>query len=71
MTGNIVIAGVDALTCVVLSKAEKYVAYGELVGTTKYTTLYPRCCTNRGRYNQVKLYFCVSCDYHNEQRLFP
>ena len=43
MTGNIVISGVDALTCVLLSKAEKYVAYWELVDTTKYTTLYPRC----------------------------
>ena len=71
MTGNIVISGVDALMCVVLSKAEKYVAYGELVGTTKYTMLYPRRCTNRGRYNQGQLYFCVSSDYHNEQRLFP
>jgi hypothetical protein len=36
MTGNIVISGVDVLMCLMLSKAEKYVACGELVGTTKY-----------------------------------
>jgi hypothetical protein len=36
ITGNIVISGVDALMCVVLSKAEKYVAYGELVGSVPH-----------------------------------
>jgi len=35
MTCNIVICEVDALMCVVLSKQEKQVPYGELVGTTE------------------------------------
>ena len=39
MTGNVVISEVDALTYVVLSKAEKHVACGELVGTTECVTL--------------------------------
>jgi hypothetical protein len=39
MTANVVMSEVDALMCVVLSKAEKYVSYGELVGTTECTTL--------------------------------
>jgi hypothetical protein len=39
MIGNIVISEVDALTHVVLSEAEKYVSYGELVGTTECITL--------------------------------
>jgi hypothetical protein len=30
---------VDAFICVVLSKAEKHMPYGELVGTTKCITL--------------------------------
>jgi len=34
MTRNIVICEVDALMYVVLSKQEKHVPYGELVGTT-------------------------------------
>jgi hypothetical protein len=35
MTGNVVTSEVDALTYVVLSKAEKHVPHGELVGTTE------------------------------------
>ena len=35
MTGNVVISKVEAVMYVILSKAEKYVPYGELVGTTK------------------------------------
>jgi hypothetical protein len=35
VTGNAVISEVDALMCVVLSKAEKHVPNGELVGTTE------------------------------------
>ena len=38
MTGNVVISEVDALMYVVLSKAEKHVPYGELIGTTECTT---------------------------------
>jgi hypothetical protein len=34
MIGNDSVSEVDALMYVVLSKAEKYVPYGELVGTT-------------------------------------
>jgi hypothetical protein len=36
MTDLVVISEVVALMCVVLSKAEKHVAYGKLVGTTEY-----------------------------------
>jgi hypothetical protein len=39
MTGNVVKPEVDALMFDVLSKAEKHVPYGELVGTTERTTL--------------------------------
>jgi hypothetical protein len=35
MTGNVIISKVDVLTYVVLSKEEKHVPYGELVGTTE------------------------------------
>jgi hypothetical protein len=35
MTGNFVISEVDAVMYVLLSKAEKHVPYGELVGTTE------------------------------------
>jgi hypothetical protein len=35
MTGNVVISEVDAVMYVVLSKAEKHVPKGELVGTTE------------------------------------
>ena len=50
MNGNVVISEVDDRMYVVLSKVEKHVPYGELVGTTECITLYPRCRTNRGRY---------------------
>jgi hypothetical protein len=39
MTSNVVKSKVDTLMYVVLSKAEKYVPYGELVGTTMYNFL--------------------------------
>jgi len=39
MTGNVIISKVDTLMYVILSKAEKYVPYGELVGTTMYNIL--------------------------------
>jgi hypothetical protein len=35
MTGNVVISEVDAVMYVVLSKAEKHLPYGELLGTTE------------------------------------
>jgi len=38
-TGNVVIFDVNAVIYVLLSRAEKYVHYGEVVGTTKYITL--------------------------------
>jgi len=56
LIGNVVISKVDTLKYVVLSEVEKHVRYGELVDTTKRLTLYPRCRTNRGRYNRVPLY---------------
>ena len=39
MTDNVVISEVDCLVYVALSKAEKHVPYGQLVGTTEYITL--------------------------------
>ena len=53
--GNVVISEVDVPTYVVLTKAEKHASSGELVGTTECITLYPRCRTNRGRYNRAQL----------------
>jgi len=35
ITDNVVISEIDVLMCVVPSKAEKHVTYGELVGTRK------------------------------------
>jgi len=35
MTGNVVVSVFDALTHVLLSKAENHVPYGELAGTTE------------------------------------
>jgi hypothetical protein len=55
MNGNVVISKVGATTYVVVSKAEDHNTYGELIGTTECITLYPRCRTNLGRYNRVKL----------------
>ena len=46
MTGNVVTSEADALMYVILSKGEKHIPYGELVGTTECITLRPRCCTN-------------------------
>jgi hypothetical protein len=62
MTGN-VISVVDAATYVVLSKAKEHVSYGDLVGTVECMTLYPRQCTNRCRYNLVKLYIISNFTY--------
>jgi len=39
MTGNVITSKVDTLMYVMLSKAEKYVPYGELVCTTMYNIL--------------------------------
>jgi hypothetical protein len=39
MTGNVVIFDVDAVIYVLLSRAEKYVHYGEVVGTIECITL--------------------------------
>jgi hypothetical protein len=39
MTGCVVISEVDALTYVILSKAEKHMPYRELIGTAECTTL--------------------------------
>jgi len=63
MTGNVFISEVNALTHVVLSKAERHLPYGELVGTRKRITFYPRCRTNRGRYNPVHLYLYFYCNH--------
>ena len=38
MYGSVIISEVDALMYVVLSKAEKHVPYGEIVGTTARVT---------------------------------
>jgi hypothetical protein len=51
MIGSVTMSEIDALMYVVLSKAEKHVPHGALVGITACMTLYPRCQTNRGRYN--------------------
>jgi len=39
MTGNVVMSEVEFVVNVVLSKAEKHVRYGQLVGTTECATL--------------------------------
>jgi hypothetical protein len=39
MTGNVPISEVDAVMYVILSKAEKHVPCGKLVGTTECMTL--------------------------------
>jgi hypothetical protein len=59
MSANAVNVVVDAFMYVVLSKAEKHVLYGELIFTTEFITLCPRCRTNRGRYNVVQLHFLI------------
>ena len=51
MNGNVVISEVGATTCVVISEAEDYVTYEELICTTECITLYPMCRTNIVRYN--------------------
>jgi len=47
---NVIISEVDAHTYVILSKAEKHVPYGELVGITECMSQ-PGCCTNQGHYD--------------------
>jgi hypothetical protein len=59
MTGNVVTSVVDALMHVILSKAEKHMPYGELVGTTECIMLRMRCHTNQDRYNRVQLYIPI------------
>jgi hypothetical protein len=62
MTGNVVISDADALMYVVLSKAEKHMPYGQLVGIRECIALYPMCHTNRSHHNRVQLYFCkINC----------
>jgi hypothetical protein len=39
MTGNAIISAVDSFMYFVLSKTEKHMPYGELVGTTECMTL--------------------------------
>jgi len=39
MIDNVVISKVDAVTYLILSKAEKHMPYGESVGTTEYIML--------------------------------
>jgi len=54
--GNVVIAEVYTImysTSVVLSKEEKRVPYGKIVGATECITVCPRCCTNRAHYKRV------------------
>jgi len=53
MIGN-VIATVDAFMYVALSKTEKHLPCGELVGTRECRTLNWINHTNRGRFNQVQ-----------------
>jgi hypothetical protein len=57
MIVNVVISETDACMNVVLSKAEKHVPYGELVGTAECVTLKLRCRTIRTHYNWLQLSF--------------
>ena len=57
--GHVVMSAVHAAVYFALNNAEKYVPYGESLGTTECVMLYPRRRTNRGRYNRVRLYFSV------------
>jgi len=51
----VVISEINAVMYVALTRVEKHVRYGELVGTTECITLQPRCRANRGRYNRIQL----------------
>ena len=55
MNVSVVISEINVLVYVVLSRVEKHVPYGELVGTTECITLQPRCRANRGPYNRIQL----------------
>jgi len=55
MIGNVILR-VDALIYVMLSKAEKYVLYGELVCATECVRLQTTCCTNQSYYNREQWY---------------
>jgi len=46
--GNVTIPEVDAFTYVTLSKVEKHVPYGELVGTKECMMSQLQRCTNQG-----------------------
>jgi hypothetical protein len=60
MTGNVVICEVDALKYVVLGEEKERVPYKETVCTTECITLWAKCRTNPGRYNQFELYMqCI------------
>ena len=61
MAGS-VISEVLALTCVVVSKAEKNVPYGEILCTSKCINLYPRFRTNG---LQLYLYCKKKKKYHS------
>jgi hypothetical protein len=39
MTGYVIVSKVDALTYVMLSKTERHMPYGELIGTAECITL--------------------------------
>ena len=55
---------------VVLSRAGKHVPYGKFVSTTERITLYPRCHTDRGRYNRVQLYLrCSKQSHYNDEKV--
>jgi hypothetical protein len=70
MSGNVVMSEVAALICVVLSKAENHVPYGELVGTAKCIMLETCCPTNQGCYNRVRLYSHLFRHYLFQRRNF-
>jgi len=63
ITGNVVISEVDALSYVVLSKAERHLSYRELFGTRERITFYPRCRTNWGCYIRVNLLLYFYCNH--------
>lgn len=55
---------------VVLSKTEKYVPYGEMVGTTECLALQMRRRKHQSRCNRVQLYFWgANCSFCREGRL--
>jgi len=65
MSGNVIISEKNALTYVILSKAEEQVPYGELVGIKEGVMLQPQCHTKHGCYNQVQLHSSVGTRQHH------